>query len=248
MNLNLIKSDRFGNTPADIYSNGKDMYMTAAQLGECLEFSQPVKSISNLVNRNSYLKSKEFSVVTKLVSTDGKAYDTRIFTEDGIYEVTMLAKTEKAKEFRAWVRKLIKSIRREEVKVVPMTEYQRLTAETKQANARARQAAILLKIADKTPVGEYAQVLHSHAAAIIAGKPILPLPEVDKPTYSAEEIGKMFGISRQMVGRIANAHGLKKPEYGKLFYDKAAHSNKQVETFRYYDSALPEFKKLIKEV
>lgn len=58
----------------------------------------------------------------------------------------------------------------------------------------------------------------------------------------------MFGISRQMVGRIANAHGLKKPEYGKLFYDKAAHSNKQVETFRYYDSALPEFEKLIKEV
>ena len=47
--------------------------------------------------------NEEFSVVTKLVSTDGKQYNTRVFTEDGIYEVTMLAKTEKAKQFRATV-------------------------------------------------------------------------------------------------------------------------------------------------
>jgi prophage antirepressor-like protein len=248
MNLQLVKSEKFGDKPADIYRSGDDMYMTAAQLGECLEYSNPRESINKIVQRNEYLRNPEFSAEVKMTSPRGDTQNTRVFTEDGIYEVTMLAKTEKAKEFRAWVRKLIKSIRHGEVKVVPMTEYQRLTAETKQANARARQASILLKIADKTPVKEYAQVLHSHAAAIIAGKPILPLPEVDKPTYSAEEIGQMFGISRQMVGRIANAHGLKKPEYGKLFYDKAAHSNKQVETFRYYDSALPEFKKLIKEV
>lgn len=39
----------------------------------------------------------EFSVVVKMTTTDDKQYDTRIFTEDGIYEVTMLAKTEKAK-------------------------------------------------------------------------------------------------------------------------------------------------------
>lgn len=39
----------------------------------------------------------EFSVTLKMRATDGKQYDTRIFTEDGIYEVTLLAKTEKAK-------------------------------------------------------------------------------------------------------------------------------------------------------
>ena len=40
------------------------------------------------------------------------------------------------------------------------------------------------------------------------------LPEVEK-TYSAEEAGKMLGISANMVGRIANKNGLKTPEYGR---------------------------------
>ena len=39
----------------------------------------------------------EFSSVDKLTTLDSKNRDVRIFTEDGIYEVTMLAKTEKAK-------------------------------------------------------------------------------------------------------------------------------------------------------
>lgn len=38
----------------------------------------------------------EFSSVDKLTTLDSKNRDVRIFTEDGIYEVTMLAKTEKA--------------------------------------------------------------------------------------------------------------------------------------------------------
>ncbi|QJX64882.1 hypothetical protein HLK66_16405 [Niallia circulans] len=40
---------------------------------------------------------------------------TRIFTEDGIYEVTMLSKTEKAKEFRQWVRQILKELRKPKV-------------------------------------------------------------------------------------------------------------------------------------
>lgn len=55
-NLKLIKSESFGGVQADIYSNDKDMYMTALQLGECLGYANPIKSISNLVNRNSYLQ------------------------------------------------------------------------------------------------------------------------------------------------------------------------------------------------
>lgn len=109
--LKLIKSENFGTTQADIYSNGNEMFMTANQLGECLEYSNPAVAISKLLSKNKYLKNSEFSVVTKLVSTDGKQYNTRIFNEDGIYEITMLSKTSKAMEFRQWIRKVLKSIR-----------------------------------------------------------------------------------------------------------------------------------------
>lgn len=109
--LQLIKSDKFGENECDIYSDGTEMFMTIDQIANCLEYSNGRKGIENLITRNEYLKDKEFSVTLKLRATDGKQYDTRVFTEDGIYEVTMLSRTEKAKQFRAWVRKLLKSIR-----------------------------------------------------------------------------------------------------------------------------------------
>lgn len=58
--------------------------MTSEQLGECLGYLNGRKGIDNLIDRNEYLKSKEFSVTLKLRATDGKTYNTRVFTEDGI--------------------------------------------------------------------------------------------------------------------------------------------------------------------
>lgn len=115
--LQLIKQEKFGEVQADIYSDSKEMFMTANQLGECLGYSNPTIAINKLATRNEYLKSTEFSVVTKLVSTDGKAYETRLFNEDGIYEITFLAKTEVAKKFRAWVRGILKALRNGEMQL-----------------------------------------------------------------------------------------------------------------------------------
>lgn len=123
--LELIKSSKFNGIECDIYSNDKEMFMTINQLAECLEYSNGRKGIENLISRNKYLKNNEFSVTLEMRATDGKTYNTRVFTEDGIYEVTMLAKTEKAKEFRAFIRKLLKSLRNGETKIVKMTEYQK---------------------------------------------------------------------------------------------------------------------------
>lgn len=127
-NLQLIKAERFGEIEADIYSNGQEMYMTSEQLGECLDYSNARESINKLVSRNAYLRNKEFSGEVKLTSSDGKAYNTRVFTEDGIYEVTMLSSQPKAKEFRAWIRKVLKALRRGDIKVSakPMTALEML--------------------------------------------------------------------------------------------------------------------------
>jgi len=119
--LTLVKSADFGGIQCDFYGKDNEVYMTSEQLGECLGYLNGRKGIDNLIDRNEYLKSKEFSVTLKLRATDGKTYHTRVFTEDGIYEVTMLSKTEKAKEFRAWVRGILRTLRSGRAKIVGMT-------------------------------------------------------------------------------------------------------------------------------
>jgi hypothetical protein len=116
--------------------------------------------------------------------------------------------------------------------------------EVMERNARTRAANLLLKIAERTNIPEYKAVCNAKAAEMVAGELILPLPVAERRTYSATEIGAMFGVSANKIGKLANAHKLKTPEYGKLFYSKSEHSVKEVETWRYYDSVIPVFEKI----
>lgn len=245
--LEIVKSEKFNGTECDFYSNSKEVFMTTEQLGECLGYAYGKQAISKILDRNSYLKEKEFSGVVKLGTPSGMQ-ETRVFTEDGIYEVTMLARTEKAKEFRAFVRKVLKSLRKGETKLIKTPELQKLQVEAKLNNSRARVANVWLKLAEKTNIPEFKQVIVSNASAVLSGNQLIPLPSAEKKTYTANEIGDKLGITGNMVGRIANANGLKTNKYGKLFYDKSRYSNKEVETFRYYDNIIPEIESILNRV
>lgn len=244
-NLQLVKQAKFNGIEADFYSNEKEVFMTANQLGECLGYREPTIAVNKIVNRNGYLKNKEFSVLTKLVSTDGKQYNTRVFTEDGIYEVTMLSKTQAAKEFRAWVRSILKSLRKGDTKIVSMTEYQRLMTQTRAENAKIRKAKILTDLA-KEYNGTYRQVLQSYATKELTGEHLLPLPQLGQKTYTATELGERLGISANMVGILTNRHNLKTNQYGAWFNDTAKKHHKEVQSFRYYESVIPVLQKLLK--
>lgn len=241
--LKLVKSAMFGEIQADIYKKGEEPYMTINQLSECLGYSDR-RGIEKIVERNPYLKNKDFSVTDKMSATDGKKYETRIFTEDGIYEITMLAKTERAKEFRAWVRKILKSLRSGKAKIIGMTEYQQMMAKTRSENAKIRKAQILTKLAEQYD-GTYKQVLNSYATKELTGEHLLPLPALPERTYSATELGEMFGVSANKIGVLTNRHNLKNDTYGQWFNDKAKGHNKEVQTFRYYASIIPVLRELI---
>lgn len=243
--LQLVKQADFGSVQCDFYSKDDDVFMTINQLAACLGYTSR-NGIEQLMSRNKYLKNKAFSVTDKMSGTDGKSYETRIFTEDGIYEVSFLAKTEKAKEFRAWVRMVLKSLRSGKARIVGMTEYQQMMAATRAENARIRKAQILERLAGQYD-GTYKQVLHAHATKELTGEFLLPLPKLERKTFSAGEIGDRLGISANKVGVLTNRHGLKTDAYGAWFKDKAKGSNKEVPTFRYYEEVIPVLKNILQE-
>lgn len=208
-----------------------------ADLCKVLELSTPSK-VSERLDQDEKGVS--------LIHTLGGAQKVTVVNESGMYSVILRSDKPQAKPFRKWVTsEVLPSIRKTgkyEMKQSDDLKIKRV--ETAQANANVRKANLLLKIADSTQTA-YKQVLQAHVTKLLTGEFLLPLPEVSERTYSAGEIAERLGVSANRIGRLSNEHGMKTEYYGKWFYDKSRHSDKQVETFRYYEKAIEVFRKLL---
>ena len=115
-------------------------------------------------------------------------------------------------------------------------------------NAQTRMAQTFLKLANVDTLSEtYKNVLVSKASEVLAGEKIIPLPVIEhRETYTASELGRMFGVSANKIGRIANENDLKKPEYGEYRRDKSKYSSHECDTWVYFDSVIPKVSNLLK--
>ena len=187
--------------------------------------------------------------LTRRFNGSGQNREMTIINESGLYSLILSSKLPAAKKFKRWVTsEVLPAIRKTGSYTAkhakPDDAIQSKRLEVMERNARTRAANLLLKIAERTNIPEYKAVCNAKAAEMVAGELILPLPVAERKTYSATEIGAMFGVSANKIGKLANAHKLKTPEYGKLFYSKSEHSVKEVETWRYYESVIPVFEKI----
>lgn len=260
--LTLIKSDKFGKTECDIYSDNKEMYMTLSQLSNCLGYASK-DSIKSLLSRNDYLKEAEFSKVVSIcnpLDNFESGQNTRVFTEDGIYEVTMLAKTEKAKQFRAWVRKLLKSLRSGEVTAIKSDKLAEMKlkaaadrAAAMKMNAENRRLKLLLDhphLKDLSPIAQQTWELKALEAATGAdvGEHLPECGELMQAGQLATLWTKEFGVkvTSAMLGKLANQNGLKTDEYGVVAMDKSPYSSKEIPSFRYNSKGVEKLKALAK--
>ena len=217
-----------------------DPWFVGKDVAQALGYSDP----SSAVSKNVDSEDK----TTLLLEQDGSNYKskTTLINESGMYSLILSSKLPGAKKFKRWVTsEVLPSIRKNGgYSMDEITESQKAFLSVQEKTAHIQAATLLNQIAgDYT--GTYRQILQAYATKELVGEFALPLPKVERHTYTAGDIGKKLGISANKVGQLANKHNLKTSEYGAWFVDKSPYSSKEVETFRYFEDVVPVLRELL---
>ena len=199
---------------------------------------------------NAKLRSLDYFIKSSYKDKKGEERTSYLFTKMGCEFIANKFTGEKGILFTA---KYVKRFN-EMQQVIPQIvnelektklEIQKTRAEAMALNAKNRAFKTLMQSLDNKKLSPVAmQVFGLKALESAFGADVGNyLPEVEK-TYSAKEAGDMLGISANKVGRLANANGLKTPEYGRYVADKAKGSDKEVESFRYNENGVKALQEL----
>ena len=233
--IQIFENAKFG-TVRTIVQDG-ELWFVASDACESLGLSNPTVS----VNRLDEDERSKFNL--------GRQGEVNMVNEYGLYNLILGSRKKDAKAFKRWItHEVVPAIRKTgSYSTIPKEKqaFKEQELKARMLNARVRESNQYLKIAAQIDIPEYRYILQAKSAeALNGGIPVLPLQEVERKTYSAREIGEMFGVSANRIGKLANQHKLKTPEYGKLFYSKSEHSVKEVETWRYYECVVPVFSRI----
>ena len=216
-------------------------------VGECLELTDSAvrKAITRMSEKQviKLTNSKVTNCHFRKLHNTGENF----LTESGVYKLIFKSHKEEAEKFQDWVTdEVLPTIRKSGTYAIANTKVDKLTemeTETKLNNSQTRKANSLMRMHKQCNDPIVKELLFKKAIETLTGKKLI---DNTRKTYSAEEIGKKFGISANRVGRIANANNLKTEQYGEVvateYNDKA-----QGSTFRYYDTVIPVIEKILKE-
>lgn len=217
------------------------IWFVGKDVAEALGYSNPSNAVISHVDDEDKLRTQ--------IKYAGQNREVSIINESGLYSLVLSSKLPSAKAFKRWITsEVIPSIRKTGSYSKPQkqaTTQQEQRAKAMLLNAQSRQCKLWLRLAETTDLPDYKHICQQKAAEVLAGSPVLPMQKAEKKTLSATEIGKILGITAHKVGMLANKFALKSDAYGKYFYDKSPNSNKQVETFRYYEDAVEKFKEIL---
>lgn len=234
--LQIFSNPVFGEIRTIIISG--EPWMVGKDVAQCLAYSDTDQAIRTHVDDEDKL--------TRKFNGSGQNRKMTIINESGLYSLILGSQLPTAKQFKRWVtHDVLPSIRK--TGSYSASSEHKIVAEAKLNNSRARISSMWLKIANIVKLPEYQQVCASYASAALAGCEVLPLPTASEHYYTATELGQMFGVSANQIGKIANANNLKTEEYGKTVWDKSPYSNKQVEAWRYNDRGVQQLAKLLKK-
>lgn len=246
-NLQIFNNAEFGDLRVIVKND--EYWFVGKDVAEMLGYSNASKAVSVHVDD----EDKNFIMLDIADAQNGNMpigkTKTALINESGLYSLILSSKLPKAKEFKRWVTsEILPSIRKTgsySVKQEKANKLKEKRVDIMLKNAKAREAKLWLELANRTDIKEYKQIAESYAGNVLAEKEVFALPQVEQKTYSATEIAKMLNVSSKKIGALANKYNLKTEQFGKWFYDKSRYSSKEVETFRYYENAIGQFRFLL---
>lgn len=226
--LQVFSNERLGkirtmNIDGQPYFVGKD-------IAEALGYSNTRDALARHVDD----EDKNTVVIPDGIGNPNKT----VINESGLYSLILSSKLEQAKEFKHWVTsEVLPSIRKAGGYNSQVSEeYKQKRLEAMMMNAKARlmkeqnrRIELMIKNPDFKP-SEYG----------------IDVPVISK-VYTATQVGEMFGVSANKIGRIATANKLKTEEYGEWFKDKAKYADKEVPSFRYNEKGIEKLRELLAE-
>ena len=232
--LQVFNSSEFGNVRV-VQVDGEPWFV-AADVCRALEISNSRDAVARLDDDEKGVGSTD---------TLGGKQGMQIINEPGLYTLVLGSRKPEAKAFKRWVtHEVLPTIRKTGSYKTPTSQQERLEGMKK--NSIAREANLWLRIAQNTSNGTYKEICNAYAANTLAGREVFELPKATEKTYSATEIGKMLGVSKQKIGILSNENDMKCDEYGSWYHDKSPYSGKGVEAFRYNSKAIEKFRALLK--
>ena len=117
--------------------------------------------------------------------------------------------------------------------------------EIMEKNANVRMAKMLKSLIPFSKSERYKEILVSEATKVLTGRELIPPPEVEAKIITATQIAEKLGVSVQKIGIISNKYNLKTEQNGYWVHEKAKYCNKEIPNFRYFESAIEEFRKYI---
>ena len=249
MELTVFENEKFGEIRT-LEIEGQTWFV-ASDICNALSIKNPTMAMDKLDND----ERAKFNL--------GRQGETNVVNEYGLYSLVLTSRKPQAKEFKRWItHEVIPSIRKtgsysvneSAINAIPANlELEKYKAETDRINAESQKKLADISVLKETvqmlresipdAEGEYKESLGTKLFELLNGGPLEK--EEERPLYKANEIGKMIGISRNMVGRIANKNNLKRSSFGKqipYLQDGKIHYN-----FCYYESVVPEIKNCLKE-
>lgn len=226
-------------------------YADSRQVAELVDkrhsdLCRDIAKYADIVSTNAELRSLDFFIESGYVDRKGETRKCYLLTKKGCDMVANKMTGEKGVLFTAtYIDKFYEMEHRlKSGTAKPLDESKTKRLAIMERNAKVREAALWAKLAEGSS-GTYQQVCKAYAANTLAEKDVVTLPKAEAKTYTATEIGNMLNVSAHKIGRLANVHKLKTAEYGSWYHDKAKHSGKEVETFRYNAKAIDRFRQIL---
>lgn len=240
--IQVFNHPDFGNIRSVIIDS--EPWLVGKDVAEALGYSNSKDAIGTHVDEDDRRVIQRSEITTFDIPNRGMT----IINESGVYSLIFGSKLPKAREFKHWVTsEVLPSLRKTGSYTNPMHDAESNPSDdlkqrrmvVQEQEAKAKLAKLWLQAGKMAADETRKNICLAYVSRTLTGEFALPLPQSERRTYSATEIGKALGITANAVGRIAKKYGFKTEEYGTFVWDVAkGNHRKQVESFRYFDSVV----------